>query len=115
MKRLVVLGLLLSGLVVSGCNTPSLSPKGVRVVASRNPPERDCSSLKYVVGRGGGTFGGGWVANEDLVEYAMNDLRNQAGAIGANYIQTDPPMMGSGSGTTTTVTISGTAYRCPAM
>jgi uncharacterized protein YbjQ (UPF0145 family) len=44
---------------------------------------------------------------------AMNDLRNQAGELGANYIQNDPPMMGTGSGTTTTVTISGTAYRCP--
>ena len=115
MKRLIILGLLLSGLVISGCSTPSLSATGVHVVASRNPAERDCRSLKYVVGRGGGTFGGGWVANEDLVEYAMNDLRNQAGNLGANYIQTDPPMMGSGSGTTTTVTISGTAYRCPAM
>lgn len=113
MKRLVLLGLLVSGLASSACSTPALSPKAHDVVATRNAPGGGCQSLEYLVGKGGGTFGGGWVANEDLVEYAMNDLRNKGADLGANYIQTDPPMMGSGSGTTTTVTISGTAYRCP--
>lgn len=82
-------------------------------MATRNPPTPDCVSLKYLVGKGGGTFGGAYVANEDLVEYAMNDLRNEAAQLGANYVQHDPPQMGHGGGTTTTVTISGTAYRCP--
>jgi len=97
----------------TGCSTAALSPAGARVVATRNPPTPDCVSLKYLVGKGGGTFGGAYVANEDLVEYAMNDLRNEAAQLGANYVQHDPPQMGHGGGTTTTVTISGTAYRCP--
>lgn len=75
-----------------------------------------CKSLGYIVGRGGGSFGGGWIANEDLIEYAMNDLRNQASKLGANFVQHDTPTMGqSGSDngtTTTTATISGTAYLC---
>ena len=49
--------------------------------------------LAYLVGRGGGTFGGDFITNEDLIEYAMNDLRNQAGAQGANYVQNDPPTL----------------------
>jgi hypothetical protein len=97
----------------AGCATASLSRQGAKVAATRNPPGPDCTALKYLVGKGGGTFGGDMVPNEDLVEYAMNDLRNKAAKLGADYIQHDPPMMGAGpKGVTTTVTISGTAYRC---
>lgn len=96
----------------TGCNTSSLSPKGAQVAATRNPPTSDCTALKYIVGQGGGTFGGAYISNDDLVEYAMNDLRNKAAELGANYVQHDPPQLGNGNGTTTTVTISGTAYRC---
>ncbi|MDB5219592.1 MAG: putative outer rane lipoprotein [Myxococcaceae bacterium] len=109
---------LLSGFVVflalssAGCATSALSPQGAHVAATRNAPPADCVSLKYIVGKGGGTFGGKWIANDDLVEYAMNDLRNQAAKIGANYVQHDPPQLGNGDGTTTTATITGTAYRC---
>jgi hypothetical protein len=75
-----------------------------------------CKSLGYIVGRGGGSFGGGWISNEQLIEYAMNDLRNQAAERGANFIQHDTPTMGeagsNGSSTTTTATVSGTAYLC---
>lgn len=101
-------------LASAGCATHALSPAGAQVAATRNAPGSDCKSLKYIVGKGGGTFGGGVIANEDLIEYAMNDLRNKAAELGANYVQHDPPQMGHGDGTTTTVTISGTAYRCPA-
>jgi len=101
--------------LTSACATSALSPKGAKVVVTRNAPGGDCTSLKYIVGRGGGTFGGGWIANDDLVDYAMNDLRNKAADVGANYVQHDPPQMGHGDGTTTTVTISGTAYRCPSQ
>ncbi len=112
---LVVLSVL--SLSLFACSTPSLSPAGSSVVATRNPPpsDGDCVSLTYIVGEGGGTFGGKYIRNDDLVEYAMNDLRNKAGDLGANYVQHDPPQLGNGAGTTTTVTISGTAYRCKAM
>lgn len=46
----------------------------------------------------------------------MNDLRNQAARLGANYVQHDSPQMGvtgSDTGTTTsTATVNGTAYSC---
>jgi hypothetical protein len=96
----------------AGCATSALSPSGSRVAATRNPPPTDCVSLKYIVGKGGGAFGGGAIANEDLIEYAMNDLRNKAAEVGANYVQHDPPQLGSREGTTTTATITGTAYKC---
>jgi Domain of unknown function (DUF4156) len=101
------------GVLSSGCSTASLSAEGAKVVASPNPPAPQCVAVKHVVGEGGGTFGGEFVSNDDLIEYAMNDLRNQAGEVGANYVQHDAPTLGQGDGTTTTATITGTAYTCP--
>jgi hypothetical protein len=96
----------------SGCSRDSLSSEGAKVVASPNPPAPSCVAVKHIVGEGGGTFGGEFISNDDLIEYAMNDLRNQAADAGANYVQHDPPELGQGDGTTTTATISGTAYAC---
>lgn len=104
------------------CKTEQLSDKGANVITSRSAPVDSgwdparCTSLGYIIGRGGGAFGGSWISNEDLIEYAMNDLRNQAADLGANYIQHDTPTMGVAGGdggtTTTTATVTGTAYRC---
>jgi hypothetical protein len=56
------------------------------------------------------------VSNEELVRFAMNDLRNRAAKLGANYIQHDSPQLGvaggDGGSTTSTATVSGTAYLC---
>ena len=97
----------------TGCNTPDLSSEGAKVTVSPDAPRAECVELKYVVGRGGGTFGGEYVTNDDLIEYAMNDLRNQAAEMGANYVRHDPPTLGEGDGTTTTATVSGMAFKCP--
>lgn len=96
-----------------GCRTSGLKKGAENVSAGRNPPPPGCKSLGYLTGRGGGTFGGAYISNESLIEYALNDLRNQAAALGANYIQHDPPQLGGGDGTTTTATMTGTAYQCP--
>jgi len=103
----------LAFVALTGCNTPDLTQEGAKVVVSPDAPGEGCVELKYVVGRGGGTFGGEYIANEDLIEYAMNDLRNEAGKIGANYVRHDPPTLGEGDGTTTTATVSGMAFKCP--
>lgn len=96
----------------SGCSTEDLSETGAKVVASRNAPAQTCQQLGFVVGHGGGSFGGGFISNDDLIEYAMNDLRNRTADLGGNYVQYDTPTMGDGDGTTTTATVSGTAFRC---
>jgi hypothetical protein len=107
------------------CKTAGLSQAGSTVRISPSAPvdhgfdPRSCTSLGYLVGRGGGSFGGGYISNDDLIAYAMNDLRNQAAALGANYVQHDTPQLGSsggtaggGSMTTSTATVSGSAYSC---
>jgi hypothetical protein len=98
--------------LTSACSRPVLSPSGAQVAVTRNPPPPDCRPVAYLVGEGGGTFGGKFISNADLIEYATNDLRNKASERGANYVQSDPPTLGQGHGTTTTATLSGTAYHC---
>lgn len=105
-----------------GCKTAQLSGGGAQVATSSAAPvdsgwdPSQCESLGYVVGRGGGSFGGGWISNEALIEYAMNDLRNKTAALGGNVVQHDTPTMGQAASdngsTTTTATVSGTAYKC---
>lgn len=105
------------------CRTAELSGKGADVVTSQSAPidsgfdPKSCKHLGFIVGKGGGAFGGAWIANEELVNYAMNDLRNQAAARGANFVQHDTPQMGvagdgNGGSSTTTATVSGNAYYC---
>jgi len=111
-KACLVGALALVAVLATGCKTADLTPAGADVAASRNAPPPGCKPVGYLTGKGGGTFGGDLISNEDLIEYALNDLRNQAAEVGANFVQHDPPGLGSGDGTTTSVTITGTAYRC---
>jgi hypothetical protein len=101
--------------LVSACAAGHLSPEAAAINVSANPPAQSgldpsrCQALASLVGRAG------WVPTQDLVDSAMKDLRNQAVALGANYLQHDPPKMGvsgnMGSSSTPT-TVSGIAYRC---
>jgi hypothetical protein len=105
-----------------GCRTAELSAGGSQVRISPSAPvdhgyrPTACRSLGYLSGRGGGSFGGAWISNDELVQYAMNDLRNQASKLGANYVQHDSPQLGVAGGkngtSTTTATVNGTAYFC---
>ena len=100
-------------LALTSCKTAGLSKGGELVAPTRDPLPPECKNVGLVTATGGGTFGGGWVSNEKLVEYAMNDLRNKTAELGGTHVRHDPPMFGQGDGTTTTVTMTGTAYKCP--
>ncbi|MGE0325811.1 MAG: DUF4156 domain-containing protein [Polyangiaceae bacterium] len=113
MRTQLALLLSLAALALGGCSTASLTAEGAKVAPTRDPLPESCKNVGMVVGKGGGTFGGGLVSNEDLIEYAMNDLRNKTAELGGTHVRNDPPQLGSGDGDTTTVTITGTAYKCP--
>ncbi|MEM9191637.1 MAG: DUF4156 domain-containing protein [Myxococcota bacterium] len=98
-------------LVIAGCSTASLNTRGTQVELLHAPPSGRCESLGTVTGTGGG-YAGAWVSNPQLIEYAQNDLRNAAGERGATHVHAQPPALGAGQGTTTTATITGTAYAC---
>lgn len=113
MKK-IISGILL--LTLSGCATASLTPAGEKIEIVPQLDRKDCKNLGPVVGKGGGSFGGAWIADERLVEFATNDIRNKAALKGATHLVMMGHQMGQTmdrySGTTSTATISGVAYQC---
>lgn len=113
--RTVVLGAL-GGvtflLAMAGCGTyEALTPEASYVKATTIRPEGKCESLGTLTGKGGGASGG-YVSNESLIEYAVNDLRNQAQRLNATHVLYSTPAMGGAEGTTTSAMVMGEALRC---
>lgn len=106
----------LAAILCTSCTYASLSARGSGVSEVVSAPGPDCESLGTVYGRGGGLFGD-LVANDALLEYAMNDARNKAAKLGATHLQFTAPQLGvmssHGSTATTTATVVGVAFRCP--
>ncbi|XXF77440.1 DUF4156 domain-containing protein [Myxococcaceae bacterium GXIMD 01537] len=99
--------------LMTGCATAALSQAGSRVLPVAAAPGPECKNLGTVIGAGGGAFGGAYISNDQLVEYAMNDAMNKAAARGATHIQANNPSLGGSEGTTTTATVMAIAYKCP--
>jgi hypothetical protein len=109
--RIQICILLLS--VCLGCATASLSTAGSHLIPVASTPPPECENVGTVIGQGGGTFGGAYISNDKLMEYAMNDARNKAAERGATHIQMSAPQLGGGNGTTTTATVMAVAFKCP--
>lgn len=114
MKKFFALALLTA---LTGCSTAELSQKGNDIEVVNQMDRKDCKNLGPIFGKGGGSFGGAWISDEKLMEYANNDLRNKAADKGATHVIAQPHQMGQTSGqyggSTSTATVTGIAYRCP--
>lgn len=126
MKKLCVLAAVA---VLTGCSSIPMDPHANRVIASPNPAPKACHYVGQVTGNQGNFFTGAWTSNRNLEEGAMNDLKNQASRLGANYIQLVTNRAGvtgsvssfgnsggafGGRSQQTNVTDLGNAYTCPA-
>jgi len=105
-----------------GCSSIPVEPQNQRIISSPNPAPKGCKYLGEVTGNQGNFFTGGWTSNRNLEEGARNDLRNQAGKMGANYVQIVTSRSGNtgsydpnygGGMEQTNVTYTGNAYQCP--
>ncbi len=129
MKKTILITGIASLLV--GCSSVVLEPGAHAIIASPNKAPKVCKYLGQVVGNQGNFLTGGFTSNRNLEAGAMNDLRNQAHKLGANYIQIITSRAGvtgsmsggtlgygspgymSGSSQQTNVTNLGNAYHCP--
>lgn len=70
-----------------------------------------------VIGQQGGSFGGGYTSNANLMQGSINDLKNKTAELGGNYVVMEMSQAGNtlstGSGGQTDVTNMGNAYNCP--
>ena len=113
-------------LSLSACTAIQIEPGASRIIASPNPAPASCKYLGQVFGHQGNAFTGGFTSNRNLEVGAMNDLKNQASRLHANYIQiitsragvtgsysSNSNGYGSGSSEQTNITNVGNAYLCP--
>lgn len=100
--------------ILASCShTPHLSQSGTNIELVSEIDQKKCKNLGPVFGKGGGWFNGAWIADENLMMYASNDLRNKAAGLGATHVVTQTHQMGQTSGGyTATATQHGIAYRC---
>ncbi|KTC93387.1 DUF4156 domain-containing protein [Legionella cincinnatiensis] len=124
-----ILSLTALSILISSCASISADPQTARIIASPSPVPKGCKYLGQVVGNQGNFFTGSFTSNRNLEEGAMNDLKNKAAKLGANYIQLVTNRAGvtgsmsgsfnshggfmSGSTEQTNVTNLGNAYFCP--
>ena len=108
-----------------GCKPTALT-SGTQVTVLSSEP-MDCEELGEVVGFGGGPQGG-YVKEKVLLESAVNKARNQAAEMGATHVVLgDPevvhgkaeaavtdmqPDLAHGTGSSSTATVRGVAYKC---
>ena len=120
MKQIACLATVAS-LLISGCASIQAEPNAQRVVVSPDKAPAGCKYVGQVMGNQGNFFTGAWTSNRNLEEGAMNDMKNQAGKMGANYIQLVTTRAGNtgsasanfgGSMEQTNVTNLGNAYSC---
>lgn len=124
MKLIKICAALSLSFAIVGCASQVLTPQASHVIASPNPAPKGCKYAGQVVGNQGNFFTGAWTSNRNLEEGAMNDLKNQAVNLGANYIQLINSRAGntgsmseyngntSGHMAETNVTNLGNAYIC---
>ena len=127
MKKLVPTSIILAAL--TACAAIPADPNTNNIIISPNPVPAGCKYLGQVVGNQGNFLTGGFTSNRNLEEGAMNDLKNKASKLGANYIQLITNRAGvtgsmgggfareggymSGGSQQTNITNVGNAYRCP--
>jgi hypothetical protein len=126
-RAFLVLGLVFSSYLL-GCKAGALSEGGTTVVMLYAEPV-GCDELGVVIGRGGGLTGA-YSKPRVNQESAENDALNKAAELGATHLLLHPeevaqgdghqpmekdtePAMAHGYGTGSTVTVAGTAYKCP--
>ena len=126
MKNVVGVTVAALSIVLAGCAATPIEPHAMRIVASPNPAPKSCKYVGQVVGNQGNFFTGNYTSNRNLEEGAMNDMKNKAAKLGANYIQLITNRAGntgsvsgsngiiSGHMAETNVTNMGNAYNCPA-
>ena len=104
-----VLAVLLSGMVLAGCSTSPLLVDASRVVLTwdANDIQNTCERRGTLIGSQGSWYNYWFISDRDLTQGALNQLRNQAAALGANTVSLYSPPDFS-----TSVTLIGNAYYC---
>jgi|GEM_PF-231897 len=108
-------------ILLEACSSTPLNPSASKVVVSEIPPiGANCKLLGQITGHQGNFVSGEWTSNEELEKGALNDLKNKAADMGANYLEILTTRQGGtgavgavvGFNDETNITNSANAYKC---
>lgn len=109
MKRLFTATLSL--FLLSGCistNQPLDNDSSSVALHYNDSGSKQCSELGTVTGSEGHWYTFFFIPNKELMVSAVNDIKNEAYALGANTVIVQDPIAFN-----TSITLLGTAYSCP--
>lgn len=100
-------------ILLSACAAKELNPGAQKVMLSNSPPSDSCVFVGEVHGGQGNWWTDDITSTKNLVEGSRNDMRNQAFAMGANYVYIqqvakDTSYLGGGK-----IGMAGNAFNCP--
>ncbi len=121
MKYVQLLSVVVTSMFICSCAAKQITAGAERTLVTRTAAPKGCKFKGTVIGEQGGALTGGWTSNKALAEGAMNDMKNNAHALGANYVVLEVNSAGtthSGnswgfSGQQTDSTYTGNAFSCP--
>ena len=103
---------------LTGCAaTPLKTPAAGQILVSRNTPASDCTFVGEVRGSQGNFWTAEFTSDENILVGARNKMRDEAFAMGANYVQVELENASHNTadlsaGGVFSSTIIGNAYRC---
>ena len=106
--------LLLSGALLAtiGCAAKPLNSGAASVKVAPTKADSSCTYVGPVSGDEGGWLTGGYTSHKNLEVGAMNDIRNEAHKMGANYVELITNRAGNVGFNQTSTVLSGNAYHC---
>ncbi len=107
LKVIIQVSILVS--MASCVSMPALTAAGSKVKVQTAYPTEDCEELGYVTGESSVHTGYNWKSDSKSqhMEHARNELRNNAGELGASVIVLETDTGGPG-----TILLTGQAYKC---
>ena len=94
---------------LTACSTVQLKPEAETVhLHFQEKPDKPCEFIGDVVGRHGSLLTFLFIADDDLLKGAINDIKNQARSSGANSVYLRQRQLRFSS----SVTLWGQMYRC---
>ncbi len=104
--------LALVAITLCGCAANTLRPEAQKVRLLGTTPGSECKYIGDATGGQGNFFTGQYTSNANLQAGAINDLKNQAAAMGGNAVFLLANTTGLDKGTQTSVTSTGNVFFC---
>jgi len=114
--KILLTPLAVTAALLAGCSAKPQHAGSEHILLTGHKAGENCRFLGEVRGTQGNLLTASFTSDEELILGARNEVRNQAAALGANYVvieQQNQSVNLSGFGGAYNSTLFGNAYKCP--